>query len=48
MNHAYLFEFTETCTAIGVSGAPGGDKDEACALQGIQKYREQLEFAELD
>ncbi len=28
--------------AIGVSGAPGGDKDEACAKAGIDKVAEQL------
>lgn len=27
---------------IGVGGAPGGDKDEACAAAGIQKFAEQL------
>ncbi|MCB1733746.1 MAG: heme-binding protein [Gammaproteobacteria bacterium] len=32
--------------AIGVSGAPGGDKDEACAAQGIAKVQERLDFAE--
>lgn len=28
--------------AIGVSGAPGGDKDEACAQAGIQKISDRL------
>ncbi|HXY57214.1 MAG TPA: heme-binding protein [Methylocystis sp.] len=28
--------------AVGVSGAPGGDKDEACAKVGIDKAAEQL------
>jgi uncharacterized protein GlcG (DUF336 family) len=28
--------------AIGVSGAPGGDKDEACARSGIDKVADQL------
>jgi uncharacterized protein GlcG (DUF336 family) len=28
--------------AVGVSGAPGGDKDEACANAGIQKIAEHL------
>jgi uncharacterized protein GlcG (DUF336 family) len=28
--------------AIGVSGAPGGDKDEACAKAGIDKVADQL------
>jgi uncharacterized protein GlcG (DUF336 family) len=32
----------EVIGAIGVSGAPGGDKDEACALAGIAKVSEQL------
>ena len=33
---------TETIGAIGVSGAPGGDKDEACANAGIAKVAEKL------
>ena len=32
----------ETIGAIGVSGAPGGDKDEACAKTGIDKVAAQL------
>ncbi len=32
--------------AIGVSGAPGGDIDEACAKAALEKYAERLEFAE--
>lgn len=32
--------------AIGVSGAPGGDKDEACAAAGIKSVQERLEFAD--
>ena len=32
----------ETIGAIGVSGAPGGDKDEACAKAGIDKVADQL------
>ena len=32
----------ETIGAIGVSGAPGGDKDEACAKAGIDKIADQL------
>jgi len=32
--------------AIGVSGAPGGELDEACALAGIEAIEETLEFAE--
>lgn len=31
--------------AVGVSGAPGGDKDEACALEALKAVEEQLEFA---
>ena len=30
--------------AIGVSGAPGGDADESCAIAGIAAIRESLEF----
>ncbi len=32
--------------ALGVSGAPGGDKDEACAQAALNKLQERLEFAE--
>jgi uncharacterized protein GlcG (DUF336 family) len=32
----------ETIGAIGISGAPGGDKDEACAKAGIDKVADQL------
>ena len=32
--------------AIGVSGAPGGDKDAACAKKGIETVIERLEFAD--
>ncbi|MBD3669813.1 MAG: heme-binding protein [Gammaproteobacteria bacterium] len=32
--------------AIGVSGAPGGDKDAECARVAVDKYRERLEFAQ--
>ena len=32
--------------ALGVSGAPGGEKDEACALQAVASVQERLEFAE--
>ena len=32
----------ETIGATGVSGAPGGDKDEACVKAGIDKVAEQL------
>jgi len=30
--------------AIGVSGAPGGDADEACAKAGIQAIQSKLDF----
>ena len=32
--------------AVGVSGAPGGDKDEACARQGMDAVQERIEFAD--
>jgi uncharacterized protein GlcG (DUF336 family) len=32
----------ETIAAIGVSGAPGGDKDEACAQAGLVKISDRL------
>ena len=32
--------------AVGVSGTPGGDKDEACAKKGLEKYADRLEFIE--
>lgn len=32
----------EVIGAVGVGGAPGGDKDEACAQAGIQKVADQL------
>lgn len=31
--------------AVGVSGAPGGDKDEACAAEALKAVEERLEFA---
>lgn len=31
--------------AVGVSGAPGGEKDEACALEGIKAVQDRLDFA---
>ena len=31
--------------AVGVSGAPGGDKDAACAAAALKKAEERLEFA---
>jgi uncharacterized protein GlcG (DUF336 family) len=33
---------SETIGAIGVSGAPGGEKDEACANAGIAKIGDLL------
>ncbi len=33
---------TETIGALGVSGAPGGDKDEVCANAGIAKIADKL------
>jgi len=35
-----------TIGAVGVSGAPGGDKDEACARHGLDLVQERLDFAE--
>jgi uncharacterized protein GlcG (DUF336 family) len=32
----------ETIGGVGVSGAPGGERDEACALAGIAKVADQL------
>jgi uncharacterized protein GlcG (DUF336 family) len=32
----------EVIGAVGVSGAPGGEKDEACAKAGIDKVTDQL------
>jgi uncharacterized protein GlcG (DUF336 family) len=32
----------ETIGSVGVSGAPGGDKDEACAQAGIDKVKDDL------
>ena len=32
--------------AVGVSGAPGGDKDEACATAAVASVQERLEFLE--
>jgi uncharacterized protein GlcG (DUF336 family) len=33
--------------AVGVSGAPGGDLDEACARAGVEAVQAELEFADL-
>jgi uncharacterized protein GlcG (DUF336 family) len=30
--------------AVGVSGAPGGDADDACARAGIDRIRDKLDF----
>ena len=32
--------------AIGISGAPGGEKDEDCAQKALEKFSERLEFAD--
>ncbi|MCW9023891.1 MAG: heme-binding protein [Gammaproteobacteria bacterium] len=32
--------------AVGVSGAPGGDLDEKCAVIALEKFEERIEFAE--
>jgi len=32
--------------AVGVSGAPGGERDEACARSALDKLAERIEFAE--
>lgn len=32
--------------AIGVSGAPGGEKDELCAQQALEHFSERLDFAD--
>lgn len=32
--------------AVGISGAPGGDKDAACAAAALKKVDERLEFAQ--
>jgi uncharacterized protein GlcG (DUF336 family) len=29
---------------IGVAGAPGGDKDEACAKAGLEAIRDRIDF----
>ena len=36
----------EMVAAIGVSGAPGGDKDVVCAAKALAKFEERLEFAD--
>jgi uncharacterized protein GlcG (DUF336 family) len=33
----------ETIGAVGASGAPGGEKDEACVKAGIDKVADQLQ-----
>lgn len=37
-----LFVGNELIGAIGVGGAPGGDKDEACAQAGLNKIKDRL------
>lgn len=32
--------------AVGVSGAPGGERDEVCAKKALKKFQERLEFAD--
>ncbi len=32
--------------AVGVSGAPGGDKDEVCAIAGVAAVQERLDFSD--
>jgi len=32
--------------AVGVSGAPGGDRDEACAAEAVAALQDRLEFAD--
>jgi len=32
--------------AVAVSGAPGGELDEACARRGMEAVQERLEFAD--
>lgn len=32
--------------AVGVSGAPGGEKDEVCAMKAIEKIQDRLDFQE--
>lgn len=34
--------------AVGISGAPGGDKDEACAAAAIKAISQRLEFASME
>ena len=37
-------ETASDCGAIGVSGAPTGEADEACAKAGIAAIRDELDF----
>jgi uncharacterized protein GlcG (DUF336 family) len=32
--------------AVGVSGAPGGDKDEACAQAALKAVQDRLDFVD--
>jgi len=34
----------ELVGAVGVSGAPGGARDEACALKGLETIQDRLDF----
>jgi uncharacterized protein GlcG (DUF336 family) len=38
----HSFHGNETIGGIAVAGAPGGDKDEACARAGLDKVKDQL------
>ena len=33
-----------TLGSVGVAGAPGGDKDEACAKAGLDSVQDKLDF----
>ncbi len=37
-----LYVGVETIGSIGVGGAPGGDRDEACAKAGLDKIADRL------
>jgi len=41
--NAQVLTQKDTIGAIGVSGAPGQDKDEACAQAGLAKVADQLQ-----
>jgi Haem-degrading len=42
LSHRVPVVCEDTIGAVGVSGAPGGDKDEACAKAGIDKVASEL------